>query len=225
MQGFCLCNLSPGCIVIRNIDMRAIAIIWTMLPLFVLAQTKTLNVNYMLRGYFYAGSSIRDTLAPGGFWESPNKPMPLNTQAPKFNGEGILLVADTTERTAFGKTYKGYKVYLANNTDTLTGFRASDSRLSIVAEAFIDKKWQPIEYLPSSWCGNSYHTVYLQPKEYWEFVAPAYSGNIKTKLRFKLIRQGQNSIYSNEIYAGINRKQLNEKEGHTPQGIMGPYND
>jgi len=106
----------------------------------------------------------------------------------------------------------------------ITHCRIRQCVANIVTEAWVNHKWQAIEYLPQSWCGNSYHHVYIQPKQYWEFDAPAYTGSIKTKLRFKLMN-GASTLYSNEISAGINRGQLKEKEGHTPKDLMDPYND
>lgn len=203
--------------------MKTFLLTLSILPALLYAQTKAVNVNYMIRGYFYAGSSIIDTLAAGGFWESPNKPKTVTASFP-FTAKGLQFIIDTTAITSFGKNYKGYKVYLINNSDTITAFTASDSRLSIIAEAYVHGKWQAIEYLPSSWCGNSYHHVYIQPAQYWEFDAPAYTGSIKTKLRFKLVN-GASTLYSNEIIAGINKGQLKEKQGHTQQGLMDPYND
>jgi hypothetical protein len=49
------------------------------------------------------------------------------------------------------------------------------------------KIWRDIEYIPSSWSGNSYHQVFLGKNEYWEFEAPLYDGAMKTKLRLKLL--------------------------------------
>lgn len=94
-----------------------------------------------------------------------------------------------------------------------------------MAEVFYKGEWLPIEYLPSSGCGNSYHNVYLEENEYWVFKIPKFKGRIKTKLRYRLkIGKGE-FIYSNEIPTSINKKQLTEKEGHKPSGIMDPYND
>lgn len=204
--------------------MKRVLLFLFLLPLMPSAQTKSVNVHFMLRGYFYAGTSIEDTSAAGGFWESPNKPKPLNASF-KFNQPGIALIIDTSEKTSFGKNFRGYKVYLVNNSDTITTFQASDSRLSIVAEVYINKKWQPIEYLPHSSCGNSYHHVYIKPKEYWEFHAPAYTGATRTKLRFRLESSGMMPIYSNEVSVSVNKKQLSVKQGHAPQGLMDPYVD
>lgn len=187
---------------------------------------KELNIKFMLRGYFYAGSNIEDTTAPGGFGGSTNKPkLMVNETAQLGDLEDISLFVDTTMRTNFADGYKGYKLFLVNKSGNTISLQASDSRLYIIAEIFWGGTWQPIEYLPSSWCGNSYHHVFLGNNEYWEFDIPKYHGNKKTKLRYKLSRGKEGIIYSNEIITYFNKQQLTTKQGHKPQGIMDPYND
>jgi hypothetical protein len=92
-----------------------------------------------------------------------------------------------------------------------------------------DGKWKPIEYLPSSWCGNSYHTVFLAANEYWEFTAARFTGKFKTKLRFRLDHQKPGAedatIYSNEFEGGVNPKQFTVQKEYKPAGLMDPYNN
>jgi hypothetical protein len=185
---------------------------------------KYLNIDYMLRGYIYASSAIVDTSAPGGFGESDNEPQKLDHSF-KFKESGFFLVVDTNAQTTFAKEYYGLKLYIVNRSDTVVNLDASDSRLDVIAEAFIDNKWQPIEYLPSSWCGNSYHTVYLKSDQYWEFIIPQYKGKLKTTIRYKLSLANNKFLYSNKFSASINRKQLTDKQGHSPKGLMDPYNE
>jgi hypothetical protein len=121
--------------------------------------------------------------------------------------------------------YNGYKLYIANVTDSIVRLDASDSRLSVIAEVFYQGDWRPIEYLPRTWCGNSYHSVYLKQNEYWEFHIPKFIGKLKTKLRYKLIIDKDHYLYSNEVQTSINKGQLDIKQGHEPNGIMDPYNE
>lgn len=183
-----------------------------------------LNIGIMLRGHIYAKSSIEDTTALGGFGGSDNLPKKINENL-VIGSSGLLIKIDTTQTTTINDKYNGYKLYIANKTDTIVRLEASDSRLSVIAEVFFQGEWKPIEYLPSSWCGNSYHDVYLKQDEYWEFDIPKFSGKIKTKLRYKLILGKDNYLYSNEILTSINKGQLKHKQGHKPKGIMDPYND
>ena len=183
-----------------------------------------LNVDFMLRGNIYAKSSIIDSSALGGFGGSKNLPKKINDSL-AITDSGLLLKIDTTQTTTINDKYNGYKLYIANKTDTIVQLDASDSRLNVIAEVFYGDKWQAIEYLPSSWCGNSYHNVYLKQNEYWTFDVPKFGGKIKTKLRYRLMVSKDKFIYSNEIETSFNKKQLTEKEGHTPNGLMDPYND
>ena len=189
---------------------------------------KDLSAEFMLRGYFYAGSTIVDKNALGGFGGSSNVPKPIE-MGDMFPSPGISLAAFPNEETPFAKEYKGFKVRLANTSDEPVSFSASDSRLYIIQEAKDGNgNWNPIEYLPSSWCGNSYHSVFLGPNQYWEFAAPKFAGSIKTKLRFRLqIVKGKSLdfVYSNEFDGFINPKQFTVEQGHKPTSIMDPYNN
>lgn len=185
---------------------------------------KDVNVKFMLRGHIYAHSSIIDTTALGGFALSENIPKKI-VDIQSFKEHKIILKIDTTKIVPFANEFNGYNFFIANNTKETLKLNASDSRLYAIAEAFVDNTWQPIEYLPSSWCGNSYHIVYLNPGEYWEFQVPKFDGKIDTKIRYRLELENGQYIYSNEIVAKINKQQLNNKKGYNPNGIMDPYND
>ncbi len=116
-------------------------------------------------------------------------------------------------------------MYLGNNSDTIVNLSASDSRLYVIAEVFYRGKWRPIEYLPSSFCGNSYHKVYLNPNEYWAFEIPKFSGKKKVSLRYSLLVGKNEYIYSNKIPSSINKKQLTKIKQYNPKGIMDPYSN
>lgn len=171
---------------------------------------KDLNIKSMLRGHIYAKSSIVDTTAFGGFGDSNNLPKKINENL-NLTDRGLIMKIDTTQTTTINNEYNGYKFYIANRTDSIVRFEASDSRLNVIAEVFHKGKWKPIEYLPSSWCGNSYHSVYLKENEYWEFDIPKFTGKIKAKLRYKLYLGEDNYIYSNQISTRINKGQFKNK--------------
>ena len=183
----------------------------------------TTSMNFMLRGYCFAHSSVKDEQAFGGFGKSDNLAKKISREAAKSSGEYYLL-AQPTVVTDFGSA-KGMRLVLVNGTDETVSFAASDSRLSIIQEAKDESgKWKPIEYLPSSWCGNSYHQVMLASGEFWAFPAPRYEGSFKTKLRFRLDAGGDKPpIVSNEFDGKINPEQFTEKQPHNPSGLMDPY--
>ena len=188
-----------------------------------------LSVEFMLRGYFYAGSKVEDKKALGGFGGSNNLPRAVATGMSVPAGK-ISLIALPDEEAVFAEKYKGMKLLLVNATNEQAAFSASDSRLSIVQEALDrDGKWKPVEYLPSSWCGNSYHRIFLGAGEYWEFAAARFTGEFRTKLRFRLDEQksstANTTVYSNEFDGGVNVKQFTVQQGHNPAGLMDPYNN
>lgn len=177
----------------------------------------------MLRGYCYAGNTKDDPKALGGYGGSDNLPKPLKS-APA-SSDLYLEIVDTPN-VVFAEKYIGLHVRLVNGGKTNAVIRASDSRISLVQEALdTDGTWKEIEYLPSSGCGNSYHNVYLEPKNYWEFTAPRYSGPQKTKLRFKLTLAPDRVLHSPAYEGGIHPEQFTAKQGHQPTNIMDPYSE
>jgi hypothetical protein len=166
-----------------------------------------LTVSQMLEGYFRAGSAIRDEEALGGFSPSNNLPTGLDRNAP---ADTISLIALPEEGVHFDPGTLGFRVILANTTRKTVAFHASDSRLRIVREALdVDGTWKPIEHLTSSFCGNSYHRVFLPPRHYWSFVAPVYAGSLATEMRFVLyLGSGQQPVYSNQFPGFINPEQF-----------------
>jgi hypothetical protein len=177
----------------------------------------------MLRGYCYAGNAKDDPKAIGGYGGCENLPKPL--KSPVIS-PGLYLEIVETPDVIFAEKYTGLHVRLVNGAKKTAVIPASDSRISLVQEAQdTDGTWKEIEYLPSSGCGNSYHNVYLEPKHYWEFTAPRYSGPQKTKLRFKLTLAPDRVLHSPAYEGGIHPQQFTAKQGHQPTNIMDPYNE
>ncbi len=193
---------------------------------------KNMNIDYMNRGYFYAASAPHKK---GASRENGNYPVPLTIKLP--SGKLSLIVYPDTKKDFYNK-YKGCKMVVANTTGKKIDFHAQDGRLYMKVQALNNSgEWQDIEYLPSSWCGNSYHTVTLDNKEQWTFSVPVYEGEFKTKLRVELAfvdpadenpsdrRKKDLFIYSNEFEGSINPGQFWRKPDYFPNGLMDPYND
>jgi hypothetical protein len=181
-----------------------------------------LSSDAMLRASYLAASRIRDSKAPGGFARSMNFP---RTVARPDTGSGFFLFAQPDSNRPF-RDGVGMRLTVVNLTPNLLEFRASDSCLSIVQEALdAEGNWKPIEYLPSSFCGNSYHRVFLPPTSYWEFGCPRYQGNTQTRLRFSLQLSDGSRITSNEFGGSINPGQFTTKQGHSATNVMDPYLD
>ena len=194
-----------------------------------LTPLEDLNVEFMLRGYFFAKTGIRNSPRPDDFGPSLNYAKPIPAEM-RVRDAVLSLVAKPDEETVFAGKYKGLKVFLVNGTNERLTLLAQDSRIDIVQEAQNEwGLWKPVEYLPSSWCGNSYHVVFLGPKEYWEFAAARYTGKVKTRLRFRLDVQKSEtktlSIYSNEFEGSINPKQFTVSQAPRLWGLIDPYDN
>ena len=183
-----------------------------------------LNIDYMNRGYFYAYS---ETEKNNGWGMSNNYPKKINEL--KFPENQLSLVIDEKQEAIFQDKFYGCKLYLSNTSKEKIKLNASDSRLNILLQAKNSNgDWEYIEYLPSSWCGNSYHNLYLDSNEYWDFTIPLYEGSFKTKIRAVLLDnedKAEKAIYSNAINGFINPSQFFIKNQYYPSNLMDPYNE
>jgi len=202
---------------------KIVFVICILLTQFVLAQ-ECVNVKFKLRGYFYAGSSQIDSTAAGGFYKAENSPKKITSEIAKYSSSNTLNIIVKPKLLAeFKKGIQGFKVFVVNKSNKIQELPAQDSRLYLKRQVFYNNKWQDVEYLPSSWCGNSYHNVYIKPNEYWDFIAPCTAGKIEAKFRFKLSVNPNSTIYSNEFTGSFNKGQLKHEQGYKPIGIMDPY--
>lgn len=193
---------------------------------------KPLNIDFMNRGYFYAYSSPKNSATDysGGWATSLNKPKTISVKA--FPNDTLAVTIDTNRVDTFATSYLGYTLYISNTTSDTISFNAQDSRLYMKLQAQ-DKNgaWKDIEYLPSSWCGNSYRTIQLEPRAFWTFIIPYYQGGLQTKIRAELKHIDKTNpkknkvIYSNLINSSINPAQFWNKRTYYPNGLMDPYND
>jgi WG containing repeat len=193
---------------------------------------KPLNIDFMNRGYFYAYSTPKNTEADysGGWATSSNRPK--KNVDKKFQDNLLTVTIDTNIVDTFSNQFFGIKLFISNTTKDTIKFNAQDSRLYLKMQAQNNKgEWKDIEYLPSSWCGNSYHTVELEPNAFWSFTIPKYDGEVKTKIRAQLRYINKDNlktdkvIYSNEISGSINLGQFWNKRTYYPNGLMDPYNN
>ncbi|MBS1560935.1 MAG: WG repeat-containing protein [Bacteroidetes bacterium] len=176
-----------------------------------------LNVHYMNRGYCYASSKVKNELAGLDGWGGTED-------------QRLQVVIDPSKKTTWSDRYVGMTLLVANASKDTLYFPAQDSRLKLKMQAQ-DKngEWKDIEYLPNSWCGNSYHTLSLEPNKQWKFSTPVYHGEFKTKLRAQLTykrtieQEIGDVIYSNEIDGFVNPGQFWYKREYHPRGLMDPY--
>ncbi len=172
---------------------------------------KILKVNKMMPARCYAGSRV-DKQALGGFGPCDNMPRRLDGSS-SFSPNTVSLVAIPTNSVAVDE-YDGFRLLLVNRTKDEVAFNAEDSRLPIFREALDEKgKWNPIEYIPDSFCGNSAHRVFLPADHFWEFLVPRYQGTFKTRMRFVFQKSEDQSLYSDEFEGTINLSQFKRDEG------------
>lgn len=191
-----------------------------------------LNIDFMNRGYFYARSRSREDNDLYDNWgHSSNGSRPITPNIDTTTAQ-LQLVIDLQRESLWAERYKGAGLFVSNASRDTLFFPAQDGRLDLTIQAKdTTGLWRDIEYLPSSWCGNSYHTLTLPPHEQWEFATPVYTGEFKTKIRAKLQfkkskdQGSEDIIFSNEINGSINPGQFWNKRQYSPRGIMDPYND
>lgn len=184
------------------------------------------DVPFMARGYFFASSKIDHGLGGNGTFDNPPRANTALVNVP--GGRSGLYVAVLPDSVVpFEKAYDGVRVLVVNESLMPVPFQAQDSRLSIIHEAKDEHgDWKPIEFLPSSWCGNSYHTLTLPAGQHWEFAAPHYAGTFATTLRVKVVageHQHEQVLYSNEFAGRINPTQFTDQQPVTATNIMDPY--
>ncbi|NOS84477.1 MAG: WG repeat-containing protein [Ignavibacteria bacterium] len=126
--------------------------------------------------------------------------------------DNISLVL-TNEKTIFLNKFEGISLYLINGLDFQVSAPSVDGALYLVLQAKDkDGNWKSIENYPNSSCGLSYVDTKINPRQYWKYSVPKYSGGYKTKLRAELQINGKDnkpiSIYSNEISGFINPAQF-----------------
>lgn len=190
-----------------------------------------MDVDFQMRGQFYAASPSHDVYnGLGGWGGSYNDYRPITEKHRYGKKVGIAVDPDSQEEYYGG--YMGMAVYLFNTSKDTAFFDAQDSRLELKMQAKDEKgKWQDIEYLPSSWCGNSYHTLYLPPESYWDFVIPKFTGSFNTQIRIvgsywpRFGEREKIMLKSNSFFASINPGQFSNREGYQCHGIMDPYDE
>ncbi|HEV7782271.1 MAG TPA: WG repeat-containing protein [Chitinophagaceae bacterium] len=195
-------------------------------------QNAFLNIDHMNRGYYYASSKYKKELAGSGGWGGSSNGSKTISQPGKKNVDSLQVFIDESAETKWAEKYEGIKLYVTNFSNDTLFFDAQDSRLYLKLQARdTHGDWKDIEYLPGSWCGNSYHTLFLATKEQWEFAIPVYQGEFKTRIRAGLSyktnadAKDDKIIYSNEIEGTINPGQLWNRQAYYSKGLMDPYRD
>lgn len=167
---------------------------------------QVLDVNYKLRANKLAVGKDKRS---GGWYVSDNEAQKIDNE---FSERAFFLSLSEKELTLVEDTFIANKLYLVNNTDTSICLPAQDSRLYLKMQAKnMLGVWSDIEYIPNSWCGNSYHEICIDKGEFWVFPSLQFKGRHKTKFRYKL-ENGEHDLYSNEIEGYVNNGQFINKQ-------------
>ena len=157
-----------------------------------------------------------------------------NARSTGFQPNQLGIYVNDKEPARFNKSYNAWSAYVYNTRADTLKIDVQDNCLYIRMQSLNPKgEWQNIEYLPSSWCSNSYYHIALQPDQYWKFDIPVYDGDYPTLLRLAFSPKRnpnqspseENTIYSNTFAGKVNPGQFWREEGHTPANIMDPYNN
>jgi len=202
-----------------------------------LTKLSFLNLDSKGRASCYA-YSLPDRKKSGGWAKSKNIPKPIENSFADCTKNNLCLHVDEVCTDTIQQMIWGRRLYLQNYSSDSIQFSAQDSRLYISLQALnTEKLWVDVEYFPSSFCGNSYHTVWLNSGYYWSFHVPCYEGDIKTKMRYRvqyLNPKDQSrsywekevfEIFSNEFDGSVNPGQFWKKGIYRTQGFMDPYFD
>ena len=154
---------------------------------------KELNVDFMMRGYFCAGSKIEDKQAFGGFGTSENFPKAIDPKMSVTRDE-VSLIAMPDEAAVFAGKYKGMKVVLVNATNETVGFPASDSRLYIVQEA-LDRQGAGNRL-------NTFRRVGVVTATTPSFLARMSIGSLQRRVTQANSKRGYASVWMNRSLGG-----------------------
>lgn len=192
---------------------------------------KVIDTEFMLRGGFAAASPYKKEFDGFGGWGHSNNVSKKLMKTEKGKHSLFYIEIRKKEREKYPDQYKGYAFYVVNTSPDTIVFDAQDSWLYMTIQAVDEKgNWKPIQYIPGSWCGNSYHQLFLAQDEYWKFTMPKIKGAQKTRLRLALKYKDPTTkedkyVYSNAIKASINPSQFWKKQEYSPTNLMDPYEE
>lgn len=183
-----------------------------------------LDINHMRKSVALVSDGIdKDSSIYAGWYVSDNLPKPIGRRFDSLQ-DNVQLVISAREYTLIRDSILSTKLYLVNKSGAKVCFPAEDSRIYLTLQAKDHIGfWRDIEYISHSWCANSYHHVCLERDHYWELKTPVFKGKYKTRIRWKLEREQEENLFSNEVPGYVNIGQFFLKQTYHPQNIMDPY--
>ena len=128
---------------------------------------------------------------------------------------GYTITIDSSADYVYNKEFEGYLVSITNLTGEDQVVNTQDGRISLRTEVFYKDQWLPIDFMQSSWCGNSYFEVTMRNESTWNIVMPKYSGHKTGPIRICLAiyKDGKEQEYYSQSFEGsYNTSQLLDLE-------------
>jgi hypothetical protein len=121
----------------------------------------------------------------------------------------VTLAEDNFNQSGGCEYYKAYSILICNETDSTT-IVGEGWNIQINLEALdTDSTWKPAEVEFTYFCGNGLKPILLKPREVLCVLTPVYTGEFRTKLRYRL---GQS--FSQEFYGSISRNQFTHNRSY-----------
>lgn len=122
--------------------------------------------------------------------------------SPLDNDVGLFVVPGPP--VPWNDQYMGRKVRVYNNTGETRVIPTIDYMLYAIPEAMDSEgRWRALEDYRNGFCNFSYFGVNLEPRHFWEFAVPIYSGSFNTKIRYVLSLGGDKVVYSEEFDGSV----------------------
>ncbi|NVK04633.1 MAG: WG repeat-containing protein [Flavobacteriia bacterium] len=190
-----------------------------------------MNIDAKMDAVVHVGSPpLKGLNAIEGWANSENIFTPYAAANPSSGNH--VLISDPEVHEDYPISTSRLVEFINLSSDTLIA-SVQDSRLHAVIEAKNEEgEWVSIQTYRSSWCGNSYHHVYLPPGNEWTWRIPEFEGGMKTELRVAIYNvmtweNGEHSepfnIFSEPYKGSINPAQLWRENQYSQRGLMHPY--
>lgn len=192
---------------------------------------KPLNIDSRMEATVRVGSPRLHPVQGLGGWSSSENHFEPYTSTNLRSGIHVI-VSSPEASEEFPSSISREVQFINLEGDTLIA-SAQDSRLNTLIEAKnADGEWVPIQIYRGSWCGNSYHEVYLPTGNAWNWRIPEFEGGFETELRVAIYGvmtwdNGEHSepftLYSEPYPGSINPAQFWRENMYSQRGLMHPY--
>lgn len=177
-------------------------------------KVESVNIDYMTSGLSESRFWLEIDSEIGEDWYTTTRVQRITHSLP--GGKHLQMILDPSKKILVAGKMRAMPLYIANASSDTAFFNMQDGRLDVRMQAVTKHgKWKDIEYLGNSDCGLIYYTDGLKSGRYIQFPVPQYAGEIRTRLRAKLMykkhsgrEHKEHVLYSNEIEGYVNPGQF-----------------